>query len=188
MGNKTISKLRNSDIEHYQLKTSFSHAEIQEWHTSFYRDCPSGQLTRDEFKKIYAHFFPRGDSSHFADHVFRHFDSDQNQYISFEEFLTGLSIISKGSLDEKLNWAFGLYDTNGDGYITKEEMLEIVTAIYKMIGNVTTMPEDESTPDKRTDKIFLMFDLDHDGKLSREEFVRGSYLFIEYSDPKFILR
>jgi Ca2+-binding EF-hand superfamily protein len=106
---------------------------IETWYECFHKDCPKGQLTSGEFKKIYAQSFPNGDSSAFAKHVFRRFDADRNQRISFREFLTALSITSKGNLEEKLNWAFGLYDTNGDGFITKEEMLEIVTVRFKKI-------------------------------------------------------
>lgn len=32
----------------------------------------------------------------------------------------GLSILLRGTVQEKLNWAFNLYDINKDGYITKE--------------------------------------------------------------------
>ena len=99
----------------------------EDWYKCFHKDCPSGQLTKDEFKHIYAQFFPAGDSSTFAEHVFRRFAVGPQKIITFKEFLIALSITANGSLEEKLDWAFGLYDTNGDGFIMREEMLEIVT-------------------------------------------------------------
>merc|ERR1712233_180903 len=71
-----------------------------------------------------------------------------NGSIDFKEFICALSITSRGRLDEKLRWAFQLYDINGDGTITYNEMLTIVRAIYKMTGEMVQLPPDEDTPEK----------------------------------------
>lgn len=65
-----------------------------------------------------------------------------------------LSILSRGSLDEKLRWAFSLYDINGDGCITKEEMTDIVTAIYELMGKIAEPCVDEETIKEKVDRIF----------------------------------
>lgn len=39
---------------------------------------------------------------------------------SLQDFVSGLSVILRGTIDDRLNWAFNLYDLNKDGCITKE--------------------------------------------------------------------
>lgn len=81
---------------------------------------------------------------------------------------------AKGLLLRTCTGAFHLYDLDGDGVITKAEMLCIVQSIYKMVGSMVTLPEDEATPEKRVDKIFALMDKNNDNQLTKEEFMEGS--------------
>ena len=71
-----------------------------------------------------------------------------------QEFVTGLSVLSRGSLQEKLQWAFCLYDINGDGIITKDEMLDIVSAVYDLMGKFAEPSINEHTARDHVDRVF----------------------------------
>ena len=65
-----------------------------------------------------------------------------------------VSVIGKGSFDEKLRWVFNLYDLNGDGNISRDEMTEIVTSLYDMVGKKAFPLIDEDTAADHTERIF----------------------------------
>lgn len=66
----------------------------------------------------------------------------------------GLSVLSRGTLQERLQWAFNLYDINGDGFITKDEMTDIVSAIYEMMGRFSEPMVDENTTKEHVERVF----------------------------------
>ncbi|CAB4253750.1 similar to Saccharomyces cerevisiae YDR373W FRQ1 N-myristoylated calcium-binding protein that may have a role in intracellular signaling through its regulation of the phosphatidylinositol 4- kinase Pik1p [Maudiozyma barnettii] len=173
MGAKA-SKLSKDDLTSLKQSTYFDRREIQQWHKGFLRDCPNGYLTRDDFVKIYKQFFPFGQPEEFANHLFSVFDKDNNGFIEFKEFIAVLSTTSRGTLEEKLVWAFQLYDLNHDGYITYDEMLTIVSSVYKMMGSMVQLDKEETTPELRVKNIFKLMDKDEDGYITLAEFREGS--------------
>ncbi|KAG9511327.1 Frequenin-1 [Fragariocoptes setiger] len=182
---KSNSKLSLDVIEKLKQDTYFSEREIRRWYKGFRKDCPNGQLTEPGFLRIYKQFFPQGDPSKFARACFRVFDQNHDGSIEFEEFMKALSVTSRGSLEEKLTWAFKLYDVDNDGYITRDEMYDIVGAIYEMLGSTPAVTPDAASNDEsprvRVDRIFELLDQNRDNKLSLQEFKEGSE-----QDPKIV--
>ena len=48
------------------------------------------------------------------------------------EFMYAISVTSRGNLDEKIKWAFKIYDLDGDNNVTKTEMESILKSIALM--------------------------------------------------------
>ena len=48
--------------------------------------------------------------------------------------LISLSTLLHGTPYERLVWTFRLYDLNNDGEITREELSNVVVAVYQLMG------------------------------------------------------
>ena len=88
----------------------------------------------------------------------------------YREFVLGLSITSAGSREDRLKWSFRLYDTNKDGVIQVEEMVKVVASIFSVFGDCEA--GNEISTEKMANDIFVKMDVDKDGNVSEEEFIK----------------
>ncbi|XP_030626838.1 Kv channel-interacting protein 2 isoform X3 [Chanos chanos] len=164
---------RPEGLDKLQEQTKFTKKELQVLYRGFKNECPSGVVNEETFKHIYSQFFPQGDSSTYAHFLFEAFDTNKNGSVSFEDFVIGLSIILRGSINDRLSWAFNLYDLNKDGCITKEEMMDIMKSIYDMMGKYTYPCMHEDAPREHVESFFQKMDRNKDGVVTIEEFIES---------------
>ena len=163
--------LSGENLEFLKSYTRYDEATIKQFHKSFMKDCPTGQLTPDKFIDLHRMVNWEGNAEQYCKHAFRTFDTDRNGVIDFEEFLLAIYITSDGTAEEKLRWAFRMYDVDGNGFIDPDEMLKVLRAIYGMLHEDAEDPT--SADEERAMKIFCRIDENGDGQITGEEFLRG---------------
>lgn len=88
----------------------------------------SGTIERDEFLSL-----PQVSSNPLATRMIAIFDEDGGGDVDFQEFVSGLSAFSsKGNKEEKLRFAFKVYDIDRDGYISNGELFIV---LKMMVGS-----------------------------------------------------
>merc|ERR1711874_528669 len=152
-------------------KTSGMDMDTVNKHCSeFLKDHPKGRMTRSEFTK-FANIALKNtnkiDMKEMADHIFRMYDTDQNGYVTFIEFMVVYNLINNGTAEQNLEQIFRIFDVNNDGIISLEEMNVLVKNIALMVDN----KEGCEDPKVCAKKVFDEMDKDKNGKVTKEEFV-----------------
>ncbi|XP_063777451.1 calaxin [Pseudophryne corroboree] len=139
-------------------------------------------IDRNTFRNILHNTFTMTDDM-IMDRVFRGFDRDNDGCINVAEWVEGLSVFLRGTLDEKIKYCFEVYDLNSDGYISREEM-------FHMLKNSLLKQPTEEDPDEGIKDLVEItlkkMDHDHDSKLSYMDFekaVREENLLLEAFGP-----
>uniref|UniRef100_A0A3Q3K411 EF-hand domain-containing protein n=2 Tax=Monopterus albus TaxID=43700 RepID=A0A3Q3K411_MONAL len=135
-------------------------------------------LDRVKFRSILHNIFGMTDDM-ILDGVFRTFDKDNDSFVSMKEWIEGLSVFLRGTLDEKIKYCFHVYDLNNDNYISRDEM-------FHMLKNSLIRQPTEEDPDEGIKDLVEItlkkMDHDHDGRLSLADFekaVREENLLLE---------
>merc|ERR1711924_341187 len=105
--------------------------------------------------------------------------------------ICGVSLLSTGSEEDKIHAVFDVFDENGDGVISMDEMYKFLTSVFKVVltpnvmGVMNTMGVQVESPEDLASvtalECFKTADLNHDGKLSVSEF--KSWFYAPRHDP-----
>jgi len=111
------------------------------------------------------------------DRLFTAFDQDGNGFVDFSELASGLSVLCGGDRASKVRASFELYDYNGDGFISLDEMTRYLTSVYRVmysleIGMAERMGDvsPEQLGQLTAENAFAEADLGADGRLSYDQF------------------
>ncbi|XP_063721887.1 neuronal calcium sensor 1-like isoform X2 [Symsagittifera roscoffensis] len=121
-------------IEQLTRNTLFERHEIKDIYRRFKQECPNGYLTEETFRRVFQQFFPVGDTNQYAHFVFNTFERDPYGNVLFQEFLQTMSVILKGSTEDKLEWIFKLYDIDRDEVLSRQDLRLMVESVYYMVG------------------------------------------------------
>ena len=126
-------------------------------------------------------YFNRNGSRHsfiYISKTYIVFDINNDGAVDVAEFLSGLSVLVGGSRDAKIRAAFDLYDLNENGYISLDEFERYLVSVFTVIqeSDPSVFEAEDTTPAElaiaTANQCFTEADLNHDGRLSFEEFKR----------------
>ena len=118
--------LRDEDIEALTKSSGMDKEEVKKAFKCFVDEHPDGKMNKKEFTKMMSQALPKKDASKMEKHVFRAYDSNNDGYIDFPEFMIIYFIMNEGSPQDVLSKIFRVFDVNNDGSISMKEMKRLI--------------------------------------------------------------
>jgi len=149
--------------ELYNLKQVYFYLCL---HTTTLTSCP---LDRNQFHSLFGHhrqYKPLWRA------LFNAIDSNADNIIDFEEFLTFVTHLKRGGAEARRQLCFRLFDPNRDGFAEKMDFRSLAetrsASLRRPSWQQATTNEDESEDEYV--KFFTACDTDSDGKFTVEDF------------------
>jgi len=182
--------LREEDIRQLMETSGLERMQVEEHFNSFKAEHPDGKMKKKEFKEMMSKALPKKDASKMEKHVFRVYDTNNDGFIDFVEFMVVYYVMADGSPEEVLLKIFRIFDINSDGVISKKELTRLVKDMYGIISaespdtvRISEIVEtfESASKDMIAKGAFAEMDKDVDGKISKDEFITACLNQEEFS-------
>jgi len=163
--------VEEEDLRFLIQHTDLDESQVRMYYGQFLKKHPDGRLDRTSFREMMNICYPRADTGDIERHIFRMYDDNQDGFIDFREFMFVVYVMSSGSPEENLKQIFKLLDINNDGTISVSEFKRVVKDLYLLLESHQQI--DKSIQDLLVEKAFIEMDINADGKVTSEEFIKA---------------
>eukprot|EP00792_Barthelona_sp_PAP020_P002450 TRINITY_DN1394_c0_g1_i1.p1 TRINITY_DN1394_c0_g1~~TRINITY_DN1394_c0_g1_i1.p1 ORF type:complete len:183 (-),score=50.90 TRINITY_DN1394_c0_g1_i1:34-582(-) len=158
------SKAEEADIQDISSSTHFNIEQVTDLKRKFEEKCSNGETEIDKIK--FREIFGLGDTL-LTDRIFSLFDSDNDGTVDVREFIVGLSQLSDAaSIEAKIRFSFELFDTNSDGFISSNDLRDMLLASV----NQTGIQLSNEVLDCLINSTISSIDTDNNGLIDYQEF------------------
>ena len=169
IGGKTSEAELKQIFKTVQEKTGLSEKEVKNQFEEFMKICPNGSMTKKKFIELSRAAL--GDQADFlSDSLFRVFDEDNSGTMDFTEYMLAINATSLESPEDKLKWMFDVFDKDGGGTISPQEIRAMLQGLFEMSGQEF----DEEDLDIASKGIMDVIDVDGDGEVTKKEFIANA--------------
>jgi len=149
--------------------THFKQEELIELQKVFQEKCAGEEgLTKSQFAEM-MDTLPHKLPQEYLEHLYKIVDEDGNDSLDFREVCCWLSILTRGSLTERLQLCFNLYDVDRSGLLESAEIM----AMAKALSKTPDGSENERTSVMEFEKKIRQMDVNNDCRISFLELHSG---------------
>ncbi|CAB3992535.1 NADPH oxidase 5, partial [Paramuricea clavata] len=119
--------------------------------------------------KITFHHFKKAlhlDKTFFAERFFTLFDDNGDGMIDMKELIAGLELFTNGTVADKLTFLFRVYDIDGNGYLSEDEM----RTVLKSCMEESKLKLDDQQVDELMEVLFEEIETNHKGEIGLDQF------------------
>jgi len=118
----------------------------------------SAAVGRQQFRNVLAHIHPSLAATSGMDRIFYALDQDADNRLDFRELIFGLSVLAKGTVDEKLELLFKSFDVGNTGFISKEDLVQLLREMYNQVSYDPLMATAQSV-EAFVDSLFVHYSI-----------------------------
>jgi len=163
--------LSKGDLTAVQEGTNMTPAEVKEAYKGFKQENKSDKINLEKFTKMVASMNTnKGNAAEYSKHLFRALDTNKDQRVSFREIMLGFHhLSSQGSQEERLRIVFQMYDASCTRTLSQDDIKTLTRALHDLQGK----PLSEAELENKVKTIFSQCDLNKDGKITEDEFLKA---------------